>query len=209
MKAGAPWTDNNYHFYKKHSYLLKPREFLLFSGPSGTAMVSYHHSQLPLGLNKEDAMTNQATTTALNQVIADISQLRVNVQQYHWYMRGEQFFKLHPLMDDYLAQLGTHLDEVAERLIIIGGAPLSTTHEFTAHTKLPDDKLTWGQEPLTQMVAGLVRQFKVLRDDYAAAIAVTEDAHDLTTQDMLIEFKGECEKNIWMLNAYLGKDATA
>lgn len=59
------------------------------------------------------------------------------------------------------------------------------------------------------MVAGLVRQFKALRDDYAAAIAVTENAHDLTTQDMMIEFKGDCEKNVWMLNAYLEKDATA
>lgn len=154
-------------------------------------------------------MINQATTTALNQIIADISQLKVNVQQYHWYMRGTEFFKLHPLMDDYTAQLGNQLDEVAERLIIIGGAPLSTTHEFTAQTKLPDNKLTWEQETLSQMIAGLVAQFKALRDDYKTAIAVTDDANDLTTQDMLIEFKGECEKNIWMLNAYLEKGATA
>lgn len=39
-------------------------------------------------------------------------------------------------MDDYADELAEQLDEIAERLIAIGGDPISTTHEFIATTKL-------------------------------------------------------------------------
>ncbi len=32
------------------------------------------------------------TQAHLNQLIADLSQIQVNVQQTHWYMRGPEFF---------------------------------------------------------------------------------------------------------------------
>ena len=80
------------------------------------------------------------TMEQLNQLIADISQLETNIQQTHWYMRGSEFFRLHPQMDEYNEELGEQLDEIAERLIALGGSPYATTHEFIDHTGLPDEK---------------------------------------------------------------------
>lgn len=145
------------------------------------------------------------TIDQLNQLIADLMQLQTNVQQLHWYMRGHNFFRLHPLMDDYKDQLGEALDEIAERLIALGGSPYATTHEFIEHTGLPDEKLAFGQYTLVELMQRLVTQYKYLADQYQRAIEITDKEHDYPTQDMINGFKEQADKNIWMLSAYLGK----
>lgn len=145
------------------------------------------------------------TQDQLNQLIADLSQLHTNIQQTHWYMRGSEFYKLHPLMDDYNDTLDEQLDAVAERLIAIGGSPIATTHEFIELTGLPDEKLTFDQLSLPQLMARLDDQLKYLRDQYQTGIEITDDERDYSTQDMLIANHTEIEKLIWMVSAYLGK----
>lgn len=145
------------------------------------------------------------TQDQLNQLIADLSQLHTNIQQTHWYMRGSEFYKLHPLMDDYNDILDEQLDAVAERLIAIGGSPIATTHEFIEHTGLPDNKITFDQLSLTQLMNRLDDQLKYLRDQYQNGIDITDDEKDYSTQDMLIANHTEIEKLIWMVSAYLGK----
>lgn len=145
------------------------------------------------------------TQEQLNQLIADLSQLHTNIQQTHWYLRGSNFFKLHPLMDDYNDTLDEQLDAVAERLIAIGGIPIATTHEFIDTTGLPDEKISFGQLTQEQLMDRLDTQLKYLRDQYQRGIEITDDEKDFSTQDMLIENHTEIEKLIWMVSAYLGK----
>ncbi len=101
------------------------------------------------------------TQDQLNQLIADLSQLHTNIQQTHWYMRGSEFFKLHPLMDDYNDTLDEQLDAVAERLIAIGGSPIATTHEFIEKTGLPDEKVAFDQLTLQQLMTRLNDQSNI------------------------------------------------
>lgn len=145
------------------------------------------------------------TKQQLNQLIADLSQLQVNIQQTHWFVRGPQFFKIHPLMDDYNDALAAQLDEVAERLIAIGGTPYATTHEFIEHTGLPDEKITWNQYSMVELMTRLNDQFKYLNTQYQKGIEITDTEKDFSTQDMLIAAHTEIDKYIWMISAYLGK----
>ncbi|MFD1465931.1 DNA starvation/stationary phase protection protein [Lapidilactobacillus mulanensis] len=149
------------------------------------------------------------TKIQLNQLVADISQLTVNIHQTHWYMRGREFFRLHPLMDEYMDQLNDQLDEIAERLIAIGGAPFSTTHEFIDHTGLPEEPGKFGKYSLTDYMQRLTDQFKYLRDQYEKGMEISDSEKDWPTQDMLNGFKAAIDKNIWTLNAFLDQDAQA
>ncbi len=119
---------------------------------------------------------------------------------------GDQsFFKLHPKMDEFNAEFAEQLDEVAERLIALGGKPYATTHEFIEHTKLPDEIIDWGQYKLPELMQNLDYQFKYLRDQYQMGIEITDAEKDLPTQDMLNGFKAEMDKLIWMISAFLDK----
>ncbi|MCD2256013.1 Dps family protein [Agrilactobacillus fermenti] len=145
------------------------------------------------------------TRAALNQLVADLSQLSVNIHQIHWYMRGKEFFRLHPLMDDYMDQLGDQLDEVAERLIEIGGAPFSTTREFIENTGLPEEPGEFGKYTLEEYMSRLANQYEYLRDVYEKAMEASDEEKDWPTQDILNGFKEQTDKNIWMIKAFLGK----
>ena len=66
------------------------------------------------------------TKEVLNQAVADLYVAHIALHQVHWYMRGRGFMVWHPKMDEYMATLDTHLDEISERLITLGGKPSST-----------------------------------------------------------------------------------
>ena len=45
------------------------------------------------------------TKEILNQAVADLTQLIMITRQQHWYMRGPNFLKLHPYLDDVMDEL--------------------------------------------------------------------------------------------------------
>ena len=149
-------------------------------------------------------MAVEKTKNVLNQLVADLSQFSTVINQVHWYMRGPEFLTLHPLMDEYMDEINAQLDEVAERLITLGGAPYSTLKEFAENTGIKDEVGSYDlsiPEQMEKLVAG----YRYLADLYEEGIEVSGEEGDDVTQDMFIEFKGAVEKKIWMVQAKLGR----
>lgn len=144
------------------------------------------------------------TKEVLNQLVADLSQFSVVIHQTHWYMRGPEFLTLHPKMDEYMDQLNDQLDVVSERLITLDGSPYSTLKEFAENTKIKDEVGNWDRT-IPERMARLVEGYRYLADLYQKGIDVSGEEGDDCTQDIFIANKTEIEKNIWMLQAKLGK----
>lgn len=149
-------------------------------------------------------MSYEKTQGVLNQLVADLSQFSTMIHQTHWYMRGTEFLTLHPQMDAFMDEINEQLDEVAERLITIGGAPFSTLKEFAENTKLEDEIGSFDKD-MTARMEGLVTGYRYLQSVYAEGIEVAGEEGDNVTEDLCINFKGAVEKTIWMLTAKLGQ----
>lgn len=149
-------------------------------------------------------MNQEQTKVVLNQLVADLVQFSTIIHQTHWYMRGTRFLTLHPRMDEYMEEIDGQLDEVAERLITIGGAPFSTLEEFSKHTKIPDATGTF-DKTMDEHLENLVSGYRYLRELYSTGIKTASSEDDSVTEDMFIAFKGAIEKNIWMLQAELNQ----
>lgn len=149
-------------------------------------------------------MKYEKTKEVLNQLVADLSQLVMVVHQTHWYMRGENFLKLHPLMDDWMDDLNDQLDEISERLIALDGSPYSTLKEMAEHTKIPDEPGNWNKST-PERFAVLAKDYRYLADLYQQGIEISDDEKDFSTQDIFIGFKTATEKRLWMIQAELGK----
>ena len=91
-------------------------------------------------------MKYQKTKEVLNQLVADLSQMAMVIHQTHWYMRGTNFLKLHPLMDEFMDEINAQLDVISERLITLDGEPFSTLSEMADHTGIKDEKGSFGKE---------------------------------------------------------------
>ncbi|HIW33187.1 MAG TPA: DNA starvation/stationary phase protection protein, partial [Candidatus Paenibacillus intestinavium] len=61
----------------------------------------------------------------LNRQIANWSVLYVKLHNYHWYVKGTQFFTLHAKFQELYEEATLHVDEIAERLLAVKGQPLA------------------------------------------------------------------------------------
>lgn len=144
------------------------------------------------------------TQEVLNQAVADLSQFSAVIHQTHWYMRGPEFLSLHPKMDEYMDEINDFLDEIAERLIIVGGAPYSTLAEFAEYTGIPDEKGSY-DKTIPERMEILISGYNYLRTLAQKGIDVAGEENDSVTEDIFIGMKGAVEKNIWMLTAKLDR----
>lgn len=66
----------------------------------------------------------------LNKLLSSYQLHYQNLRALHWNIQGEKFFELHLKYEElYNASLLT-IDELAERILTLGGRPLSTFSDY-------------------------------------------------------------------------------
>ncbi|MDQ0245980.1 starvation-inducible DNA-binding protein [Bacillus fengqiuensis] len=146
-------------------------------------------------------MSNKLTDI-VNQQIANWSVLYTKLHNYHWYVKGEQFFTLHEKFEEFYNEAALYIDDLAERLLALGGKPVATMKESLETASV---KEATGEETAKDMVAALVEDFTMLTGELKEGMDAAEQAGDETTGDMLLAIHKELEKHIWMLKSFLGK----
>lgn len=148
-------------------------------------------------------MSNENTKTILNQAVADCAKAAALVHQVHWYMRGRGFLKLHPKMDKYIDAINEAQDAIAERLITIGGSPVSTLKEFDELSKVTLEPTSWDEKSMDERLAQVLEVHKYLADLFEKGIRVADQEDDPVTADIFTVAAGDFEKTVWMLEAEL------
>lgn len=139
---------------------------------------------------------------ALNKQVADWSVLYTKLHNFHWYVKGTHFFTLHAKFEEFYNAAAARMDEVAERLLTIGGSPAATLREHLELTSVTEAK---GGETAEEMVDALIRDFRTESAELEEAIEIAGSLSDKATEDLLIGLKAEVDKETWMLEAYLGR----
>lgn len=149
-------------------------------------------------------MSTQEVQEYLNNTVATLGVFYTKLHQHHWYVKGTHFFTLHEKFEELYDDVNETFDEVAERLITIGGKPYSTLKEFLDHSIIEETPYTT-EKSGEDMVAEVVADLRILADNLSKGIELTGDAGDDVTQDLLIGYKTDVDKHIWMYQAFLGK----
>ncbi|MGQ8873412.1 Dps family protein [Paenibacillus sp. TSA_86.1] len=153
--------------------------------------------------NPNTSATNTATLQeVLNRQIAGWSVLYTKLHNFHWYVKGPHFFTLHAKFEELYNLATANMDEVAERLLTIGGRPVATIAE---QLRLSPIEEAQGQMSAEQMVEHVVADLNLMLDVIRQGIHEAGEAEDNATEDMMIGFTAALDKEIWMLNAFLGK----
>lgn len=137
----------------------------------------------------------------LNKQIANWSVLYVKLHNYHWYVKGQQFFTLHAKFQELYEEAALHIDELAERLLALQGRPAARMADYL---QLSSIKEASGTENAVQMVETTANDFTVIVGELKAGIEAAQQAGDETTADMLLGIHTSLEKHVWMLRAFAG-----
>ena len=78
------------------------------------------------------------TVEKLNLYLANLNVLYRKVQNYHWNIVGAGFFSVHAKLEEYYDAINTQIDDVAERILAIGGRPLGTLKDYLEVTTIKE-----------------------------------------------------------------------
>lgn len=134
----------------------------------------------------------------LEVVLADTYALYLKTQNYHWHVKGVQFKSLHELFEMQYKQLADAVDEIAERILIIGHKAPATFSEFNSLKTIKDGD---SSADANQMVKELAEDNEALVKDLNKAVRLAQENSDEGTVALLSERIAAHEKAHWMLSA--------
>lgn len=146
--------------------------------------------------------TNTNTHVALNRQVANLTVLYTKLHNLHWYVKGPHFLTLHAKFEalyDYVAET---LDEVAERLIAVGGQPVATLKQSLEVASVAEVSESLSPE---QMVETVVNDFKLLVLELTELMDIAQKTGDEGTSDLALGIKTTLEKEIWILSSIIEK----
>lgn len=151
-----------------------------------------------IGLEKADM---SEIIAKLNGLISSYHLFYINVRGYHWNVKGEHFFSLHPKFEELYTELQLQIDEIAERILTLGGTPFHAYSDFAQHTSIEEDK---NVHDGNACVNGLVKGLQALIEEQRQVSGLAADADDQGSADLVDEYVQQQEKLVWMYNAFLG-----
>ena len=72
---------------------------------------------------------NKEVIEALNKQVAEWTVLYTKLHNYHWYVKGPNFFSLHEKFEELYNEASVYVDDLAERILAIEGNPIATLRE--------------------------------------------------------------------------------
>lgn len=139
--------------------------------------------------------------TMLNARLADLIDLAMQAKQAHWNVKGSSFIALHELFDSVAGVLPGFIDEVAERIVALGGVAAGTLQAVGKQTSLAAYPvgITQGADHLTALSDALASAGKRVRGDISKASELGDEG----TTDLLTGISRELDKQLWFVESHL------
>jgi starvation-inducible DNA-binding protein len=154
---------------------------------------------VPIGLGEN---VRSASTTALNQLLADTMALRDLYKKHHWQVSGPTFYPLHLLFDKHYDEQVEVMDKIAERITSLGGVPLAAPHDVAEATSIA--RPPKGRESVpAQLVRLLDAHEQILIESRNAAKQAGENGDDGTNDLIVSDLIRANEMHVFFLCEHL------
>lgn len=138
----------------------------------------------------------------LNKNLSNLQVLYVKLHNYHWNVKGMNFKPIHEMTEAYYDYFAEQYDEVAERIVQLGGKPFATLQDYlkNASVKEENKNVFDAKEVLNSVLA----DFEILNKEFKEISEVCGDAGDVPTANIADDNVAWLEKEIWMIKASIG-----
>jgi starvation-inducible DNA-binding protein len=140
-----------------------------------------HLIRMPIALSEtacKEAVEN------LNQLLADTITLRDMYKKHHWQVSGPTFYQLHLLFDKHAGEQSALVDQIAERIQLLGGVSLAMAADVAETTLVP--RPPKGREEPPVQISRLLHAHEIVIKEARAMARRAADAGDDGTNDLLV-----------------------
>src|SRR5690606_11514046 len=141
-------------------------------------------------------------STLLNTLLADEYVLYTKTRNAHWNIQGQNFMELHKFFQSQYEELDETIDEIAERVRMLGHFPIGSLKDFLAITNLLENAEDFSNQKkiLQTLITDHETVIRIIRNEITP---ISDKYKDLGTSDFLTGIIKQHEKMAWMLRAYL------
>ncbi len=138
----------------------------------------------------------------LNDLLANYQVFYQNNRGFHWNIQGDKFFELHAKFEELYTDLQDKIDEIAERILTLGGTPMHTLEDYVKTSKI---KAAQNVSEGAACIRSILDAFTVLLEKQRAILDLSDESGDEGTNAMVSDYIREQEKLVWMFNSWMGQ----
>jgi starvation-inducible DNA-binding protein len=138
-------------------------------------------NRMPIAL---DELVCAESVGNLNQLLADTMTIRDMYKKHHWQVAGHTFYQLHLLFDKHHGEQDELVDQIAERIQLLGGISLAMAADVAETTMIP--RPPRGREEAPVQISRLLEAHELILKEARAMAEQAEKAGDLGTNDLLV-----------------------
>lgn len=143
---------------------------------------------------------NKIIIEKLNELLSDFQIYYQNLRGFHWNIQGKEFFELHVKFEELYTDTAMKIDEIAERILTIGGVPLHSFDDYLATARIKSVKNVHdGETSVTTIVQNLTH----ILDQEKELKSLAGESGDSGTEDQMSALIEAQEKTLWMYKAWL------
>lgn len=133
----------------------------------------------------------------LNKLLSDLNVFYRKLQNYHWNIKGHDFFVVHEKLEEYYNCINEQIDEVAEHILILGGQPLGRMKDYLQISTIQEAN----NEKLTSDVIykNVTADITILLNLSKEIKKLAEEKTDYRTSSLIDEYISDYSKKLWML----------
>lgn len=143
----------------------------------------------------EDILNN------LNTFLCDLNVFYRKLQNYHWNIKGKDFFIVHQKLEEYYTEVNTQIDEIAEHILALGGQPLGTLKDYLNITKITEAENK--KIDSTLVYNELIKDYTKLLQDVKNIKNAADAEGEHKTSAMMDDIIEDYSSKIWMLKQNL------
>lgn len=137
----------------------------------------------------------------MNRFVANQMVFYMKLHNLHWYIKGSSFFTLHAEYEKLYDNTTAVLDEVAERMLMLGYSPLATLKDALELSTIEERKaLDVGGSESVEIA---LKDLEQLESESREILRLAAEDGDEGTADQFTGYVRAYQKLIWMLRAYL------
>lgn len=136
----------------------------------------------------------------LNDLLANLQVFYTNTRGFHWNIKGDKFFELHAKFEELYNDLVSKIDEVAERILTLGGTP---EHSYSDYLKISQVKDSTVVIDGKASVEQILEAFRILISKEREILKLSGELNDAGTNALMSDYIREQEKLVWMYSAYI------
>ncbi len=145
-----------------------------------------------------NASASDGIVASLKSLLADYQIFYANLRGLHWNIQGRGFFVLHAKFEELYNDVAAKADELAERILTLGGVPEHRFSEYLRQARISEaGRITCSDEAIRLALDTLGH----LIGEERKLLALASEAGDETTVALMSDYLAGQEKLVWMLVA--------